>query len=192
MYNIFNTECKKILGICNQTYTGKGTYTRALCQKNEGSVKTKQRPVKMGGRTTYRTLSPKRTLFQIGIDWWSHLRKVPRRRWISHTHPVWLWGCSPCRILSPGPVFHGTKWLLWHPHIQSPTLHLRCGINKGLIKREAQQIIEGWGARAGFYGPSLYIQYWMQVYKTHGDHSMHLGNLVVTLHHVACDILKDD
>jgi hypothetical protein len=32
------------------------------------SVKVKQRPVKMGGRTTYRTLSPKRAPFQIGID----------------------------------------------------------------------------------------------------------------------------
>jgi hypothetical protein len=41
---------------------------RVLCQKNEGSVKIKQRPVKMGGRTTYRTLSPKRAPFQIGID----------------------------------------------------------------------------------------------------------------------------
>jgi hypothetical protein len=45
-----------------------GTYTRALCQKNEGSVTTKQRPVKMGGRPTYRTLSPKRAPFQIGVD----------------------------------------------------------------------------------------------------------------------------
>jgi hypothetical protein len=59
----------------------------------------------MGGRTTYRTLSPKRAPFQIGIDWWSHLQKVPRRGWISHTHPVWLWGCSPYKISSPGPVF---------------------------------------------------------------------------------------
>jgi hypothetical protein len=40
----------------------------ALCQKNEGSVKAEQRPVKMGGKTTYRTLSPKREPFQIGID----------------------------------------------------------------------------------------------------------------------------
>jgi hypothetical protein len=89
----------------------------------------------MGGRTTYRTLSPKRTPFQTGIDWWSHLRKVPRSRRISHTYPVWLWGCSPCKISSPGPVFHGTKWLLCRPHIKSPALHSRCGINKGLIKR---------------------------------------------------------
>jgi hypothetical protein len=89
----------------------------------------------MGGRTTYRTLSSKRAPFQIWVDWWSHLRKVPRRRRISHTHPVWLWGCSSCKISSPGPVLHGTKWLLWRPHIQSPTLHSRCVINKGLIKR---------------------------------------------------------
>jgi hypothetical protein len=31
---------------------------RALCQKNEGSVDTKQRPTKMGGRITYWTLPP--------------------------------------------------------------------------------------------------------------------------------------
>jgi hypothetical protein len=44
------------------------TYIRALCQKNEGSVEIKQRPAKMGGGTTYRTLSLKRAPFQIGID----------------------------------------------------------------------------------------------------------------------------
>jgi hypothetical protein len=90
---------------------------------------------KLGGRTAYRTLSSKRAPFQIGVDRWSHLRKVPRRRRISHTYPVWLWGCNSREISSPGPIFHGTKWLLWRPHIQSLTLHSRCGINKGLIKR---------------------------------------------------------
>jgi hypothetical protein len=45
------TEITKVLGIHNWTQTGKGTYTRALCQKNEGSTEIKQRPVKMGGRT---------------------------------------------------------------------------------------------------------------------------------------------
>jgi hypothetical protein len=89
----------------------------------------------MGGRTTYRTLSPKRAPFQIGVDWWSHLRKVPRRRRISHTYSMWLRGHSIFKISSPGPVLHGTKWLLWRPHIQSPTLNSRCGINKRLIKR---------------------------------------------------------
>jgi hypothetical protein len=37
------------LGICIWTYTDKGTYTRALCQKNEGHVEIKQRPTKTGG-----------------------------------------------------------------------------------------------------------------------------------------------
>jgi hypothetical protein len=62
------TEITKNIGNMYQTYTGKGTYTRALCQKNEGSVKTKQKPVKMDGRNIYRTLSPKSATFQIGID----------------------------------------------------------------------------------------------------------------------------
>jgi hypothetical protein len=28
---------------------------------------------------------------------------------------------------------YGTKWLLWRPHRQGPTLHSKCGINKRLI-----------------------------------------------------------
>jgi hypothetical protein len=113
----------------------------------------------MSGRTTYRTLSPKRAPFQIGVDWWSHLRKVPGRRRISHTHPVCLWGCSPCKISLPGPIFYGTKWLLWRPHIQSPPLHSRCGINKGLIKRGSK--IDHWRSRCKGWilwpTPYLYI-----------------------------------
>jgi hypothetical protein len=41
---------------------------KGLRQNNEGSVGIKQRPIKMDGRTTYWTLPPKRTPFQIGID----------------------------------------------------------------------------------------------------------------------------
>jgi hypothetical protein len=63
-----NRSHKNIFGIHNWTQTGKRTYIRALCQKDTGSVRIKQRLVKMGGRTTYRTLSPKRAPFQIGID----------------------------------------------------------------------------------------------------------------------------
>jgi hypothetical protein len=74
--------------------------------------------------------------FQIGIDWWSHLRKVPKRRWISHTYPMWLWCHSLFKISSPGPVFHGTQWLLWRLHKQSSTLHSKCRINKRLIIQE--------------------------------------------------------
>jgi hypothetical protein len=44
------------------------------------------------------------------------LWKVPRRGWISHTYPMWLWGHSLFKILSPEPVLYGTKWLLWCPH----------------------------------------------------------------------------
>jgi hypothetical protein len=35
---------------------GKGTYTRAHYQKNEGCVEIKQRPIKMGSRAIYITL----------------------------------------------------------------------------------------------------------------------------------------
>jgi hypothetical protein len=55
---------ESIIGI-KQT---KGLILGPLCQKNVGSVKIKQRTTKMGGRTTYRTLSPERASFQIGID----------------------------------------------------------------------------------------------------------------------------
>jgi hypothetical protein len=69
----------------------------------------------MDNRAIYRALSSKGTSFQIGIDRWSHLWKVPRR-WISHIYPMWLWGYSSFKILSPRAVLHGTKWLLQCPH----------------------------------------------------------------------------
>jgi hypothetical protein len=58
---------------------------------------------------------------------------------------MWLWGCSPCKISSPGSVFYGTKRLQWHPHIQSPTLHSKCMIYKELIKRGST--IDHWRLR---------------------------------------------
>jgi hypothetical protein len=102
--------------------------TRAPCQRNKGSVEVKQRPLKMGGRAIYRTL------FQIGINRWFHLWMVPGKRWISHTHPMWLWGHSLFKISLRGPVLYGTKWLLWRPHKRSPICHSKCRIDKGLIK----------------------------------------------------------
>jgi hypothetical protein len=129
------------------------------------SVKTKQRPLKMGGRTTYRTLPPKRTHFQTAIGWWPHLRKVPRREGeISHTHPMWLWGNSLFKISSPWPVLHGTKWLLWRSHIQSLTLHSRYGINKGLIKRGST--IGHWKSRCkGWISwPTSYTYIYIYIY----------------------------
>jgi hypothetical protein len=109
-------KSQKTMGIHNWTQTGKGTYIRALCQKNRGSVEIKQRPIKLDSRTVYRTLSSKGTPFQTGNDGWFHLRNVPRRRWINHTCPVWLWGYSSFKISSPGLILHVTKWLLWRPH----------------------------------------------------------------------------
>jgi hypothetical protein len=123
----------------------------------------------MGGRTTYRTLSPKRAPFQVGIDWWSHLRNVPRRR-ISHTYPMLLWGHSVFKISLPGPDLHGAKWLLWHPHIQSPTLDSRCRINKGLIKRGSR--IDHWRSRCKGWilwpAPYTYIHTLACLRKLHG------------------------
>jgi hypothetical protein len=120
----------------------------------------------MGGRTTYRTLSRKRAPFQIGIHRWPHLRKVPRRRWISHTYPVWLWGCSWLKIPSPGPVLHGTKWLLWRPHKQSPTFHSWRRIDKGLTKRGST--IDHWRPRCKGWilwpTPYTYISAYIHTY----------------------------
>jgi hypothetical protein len=71
----------------------------------------------------------------------------PRRYFATsaHIYPMWLWGHSLFKISSSGPVLHGVKWLLWRPHIQSPTLHSRCGINKGLIK--GGSTIDHWRSR---------------------------------------------
>jgi hypothetical protein len=48
------TEITRTFGIRNWTQTGQGAFTRTLCQKKEGTVKIKQRPIKMGERTIYR------------------------------------------------------------------------------------------------------------------------------------------
>jgi hypothetical protein len=105
--------------------------------------------------------------FELGNDWWSHLRKAPRRRRISHTHPVWLWGHSLFKISSPGPVLQEIKWLLWRPDIRSPTLHSRCGINKGLIKRGST--IDHWKSRCKGWilwpTPYTYIHTYLHTWK---------------------------
>jgi hypothetical protein len=53
------TEIIKNTGILNRTQPGKGTHTRTLCQKNQGTAKFKQKSVMVGSRT----LLPKKTLF---------------------------------------------------------------------------------------------------------------------------------
>jgi hypothetical protein len=59
---------KVLLGVLNRTQRGKGILTRTLCQKNQGTVKSKQMPVTVGDRTAYRTLSSERTPLQSEID----------------------------------------------------------------------------------------------------------------------------
>jgi hypothetical protein len=114
IYHITLSIVKK-LGNISFMQTNKGTYSRALCQKNDGFVKIKQRPIKMGGRTIYRTLSLKGTPFQNEFDRWTHLWKVPTRRWIGHTHPLWLWGHILFKISLRNQVTTMT------PHKRSPT-----------------------------------------------------------------------
>jgi hypothetical protein len=46
----------------------KWAQTGSLCQENKGAVNLEQRPATKGGRTIHRTLSPKGTTFQIGIN----------------------------------------------------------------------------------------------------------------------------
>jgi hypothetical protein len=52
----------------NRTQTGKGIPTKTLYQKNQGTVKTKQKPVTVGDRTTYGTMSPERKPLQNGVN----------------------------------------------------------------------------------------------------------------------------
>jgi hypothetical protein len=69
------TDHKKILGILNRTQSGKRTHTRTLYQKNQETVKIKQKPVTVGGRTTNRILSLRRTHFQNRIDGLSYCER---------------------------------------------------------------------------------------------------------------------
>jgi hypothetical protein len=90
---------------------------------------------------------------------WPYLRKVPRKRLISHTYPMRLWGHSLFKISSPGPVFYGTKLLLRRPHKYNPTFHSKCRTDKGLTKRGSTTDLEGRCARAGllWFTPYAFI-----------------------------------
>jgi hypothetical protein len=64
---------QEALGFLKWTQTGNGTLTGALCQQNKGAVKIKQKPAMVGGRSTHRTLSPRRIPFQTGFNKYTHL-----------------------------------------------------------------------------------------------------------------------
>jgi hypothetical protein len=77
----------------------------------------------MGGGTAHGTLSPQWAPLQTGIKQQSHLWQVSERKRNGHTYPVWMWGSRSLEIPSPGPIFHGTKWLFRRPHVYNPALH---------------------------------------------------------------------
>jgi hypothetical protein len=89
----------------------------------------------MGGRTVYRTLSPKRTPFQIGIDRWPHCkRSLEEDESAIHI----LCDCEAIAYLRfhhLGQFFMEQSDYYDTPHKQSPTFHSKCRINKGLIRR---------------------------------------------------------
>jgi hypothetical protein len=94
----------KILTDHNRTQICKGFPTRTLCQKNLCTTGSNQKPVMVGDRTTYRTLSP-------GINRQFHFLMVPGKRWINLTCPMWLWGCRLCNILPHVTVLYITRCL---------------------------------------------------------------------------------
>jgi hypothetical protein len=112
--------------------------TRARSSSTNWAVEIKHRPIKMGGRTIYRTLLPKRTLFEIGISNDPICERCLEEQELS-THTLCdreAMAYLRFRHLGQFFFFFGTKWLLWRPHIQSPTLHSRFWIDTGLIKVE--------------------------------------------------------
>jgi hypothetical protein len=123
---------RKTLVILNRTQTKGLIHTRTLCQKNQGTLKIKQKPVTVGGRTTYRTLSHKRTSFQTENDGPICERCLETDESATHTHPMRVWGHGLLKIPSPGPLSHGTRRLSWRPCKQNPALHSKCGTVEAL------------------------------------------------------------
>jgi hypothetical protein len=97
-------------------------------------------------------------LFKLGLTDDPTCERCLEEDSISPTYLVWMWYHSLFKISSPGPVPYGTKWLLRHPHKQSPTFHSKCRINKGLIKQGST--INHWRLRCKgqiFMAHPLYI-----------------------------------
>jgi hypothetical protein len=83
-----------ILGVLNRTQRSKWIPTRTLCQKNQGTVKTKQKQIAVVTGLLMGHFHLKGHLFKMGLTNSTLLRKMPRKRWIRHTGPMWLWGYS--------------------------------------------------------------------------------------------------
>jgi hypothetical protein len=114
----------KIPGL-NRIHTGRLIPTRTVSQKKQGTVKTRQKQLwwvtrLLAGHCQLKDTSSRN-------EWWmSHLWKVPRKRWISHTVSLWLWCYRLLKILLPGPLLYGAGYY------QDTALHLKCRIIEGL------------------------------------------------------------
>jgi hypothetical protein len=118
-------KTQKTFGLLNWTETGKGTYTRVLCQKNEGS---KERPIKMSGRTIYRTLTYKDT--SSNWDWQIILfvKGVKKKM----NQPQISYDCEAIAYLRYSHLgqFLWNQMTAWRPYTQSPMFHSECRNDK--------------------------------------------------------------
>jgi hypothetical protein len=108
----------------------------------------------LGDGATHRTLSPEKTPLQNGIHGQSDLRKVLRKRWISHTQPIWLWGYDLLNVSPFGPLIYGARWLS-----RRPCKMLRFIRSEGLLKgwnREGYTIGHWKSRRKGRSRPTPY------------------------------------
>jgi hypothetical protein len=134
-----------------------GYYAYHLCRRTKDLLKLNRDQLRWVVELLTGHCHLKGYLFKVGLTEDPICERcLYRRRWISHTYPVWLWGCSPFKISSPGPVLHGTKRLLWRSHIQSPILHSRCRTNKGLIKRGSTIDLQRSRCKGWFLWPTPY------------------------------------
>jgi hypothetical protein len=111
-------------------------------------------------------------IFKMGLNADPICWEVSRRWWIKYTHLMWLWGGCLHKSPSLGSILYGTKWLLWRLHRQSPTLHSKCGINHGLIKRNNNRSWKVAVQGLNFYGQPLiriythtYIHTYIRIYN---------------------------
>jgi hypothetical protein len=72
---------------------------------------------------------------RVTVWWTSFLRALRLLIPPNASHSIVILSSTLYTSLDPGPVLHGTKWLLCRPYKQSPTFHSKCGINRGLIKK---------------------------------------------------------
>jgi hypothetical protein len=106
----------KILGVRNGTQRGKWIPTRILCHKNQEVLKLNRNHLRWVTVLLTGLCYLKGHLFKIGFTDSPPSRNVPRKRWISHTHPTWLWGYNLLKMSPPEPLLYGARWLPRRPY----------------------------------------------------------------------------